>query len=82
MNVDVEFDDDLARALLALTRAEGLEEAVVIAVEHFVRRERLERFRALKGKVDFCQTTSWKQQSWNVLNVCGTTRLKMESKVR
>ena len=52
MKVNVELDDDLARALLTLTRAEELEEAVVIAIEHFVRKERLERFRALKGKVD------------------------------
>ncbi len=52
MNVSFEFDDDLARALLELTGVEGLEEAVVIATKSFVRRERLERFRALKGKVD------------------------------
>ncbi len=52
MNVSVELDDDLARALLELTGVEGLEEAVVIAIKSFVRHERLGRFRALKGKVD------------------------------
>lgn len=51
MKVTVDLDQATAWALTELTGEENLEDSVRLAIEGFIRRERLEKLRTLKGSM-------------------------------
>ncbi|MEX2535118.1 MAG: type II toxin-antitoxin system VapB family antitoxin [Trueperaceae bacterium] len=56
MRTTIQIPDGLFDDLMAITKADSRTAAIQTAVEHFVRRSRLERLRALRGKLDMVGT--------------------------
>jgi Arc/MetJ family transcription regulator len=52
MRTTISVDDQTFETLMQLTGTTNKSEAVKLAIDEFIRRERLKRFRALRGKVD------------------------------
>lgn len=52
MRTSVTLNDETIQELLEVTKTTNMTQAVSAAVNEYLRRRRLERFRALKGKVD------------------------------
>lgn len=56
MRTTTTIPDSLFNELMSFTEAESRTEAVQVAVETYVRRAKLERLRALRGKLDISGT--------------------------
>lgn len=56
MRTTVQIPDSLLEDLMAITEADSRTAAIQTAVEHFVRRTRLERLRSLCGKLEIVDT--------------------------
>ena len=56
MRTTITIPDSLFSELMSFTEAESRTEAVQVAVETYVRRTKLERLRALRGKLDIAGT--------------------------
>jgi hypothetical protein len=52
MRTSVTLNDETIRELLEVTNTTNMTQAVSTAVNEYLRRRRLDRFRTLKGKVD------------------------------
>ena len=52
MRTSITLNDETIRELLEVTNTTNMTQAVSTAVNEYLRRRRLERFRALRGKVD------------------------------
>ena len=52
MRTTVTLGDEMMRELLAATGTDNKTQAVQTAVSEFLRRQRLEKLRALRGKID------------------------------
>ncbi len=52
MRTSVTLNDETIQELLEVTKTTNMTQAVGTAVDEYLRRRRLERFRALKGQVD------------------------------
>ena len=52
MRTSVTLNDETIQELLEVTNTTNMTKAVSTAVNEYLRRRRLERFRALRGKVD------------------------------
>ena len=52
MRTSVTLNDETIQELLKVTNTTNMTQAVSTAVNEYLRRRRLERFRALRGKVD------------------------------
>ena len=52
MRTTVTLGDEMMRELLAATGTDNKTQAVQMAVSEFLRRQRLEKLRALRGKID------------------------------
>jgi hypothetical protein len=52
MRTTVQIPDPLFDELMSITKADSRTAAVQTAVEHFVRRRKLDQLRALRGKLD------------------------------
>jgi hypothetical protein len=56
VRMTVQIPDRLFNDLMSITRADSRTAAIQTAVEHFVRRSKLERLRALRGKLYILDT--------------------------
>ena len=61
MRTTITIPDLLFNELMSFTEAESRTEAVQVAVETYVRRAKLERLRALRGKLDLSGTEAMDQ---------------------
>lgn len=52
MRTTITVDEQTFEQLMQLAGTDNKTEAVNLAIQEFIRRERLKRFRALRGKVD------------------------------
>lgn len=61
MRTTITIPDSLFNELMSFTEADSRTEAVQVAVETYVRRAKLERLRALRGKLDITGTEAMDQ---------------------
>lgn len=61
MRTTITIPDSLFDELMSFTEAASRTEAVQVAVETYVRRAKLERLRALRGKLDISGTATMDQ---------------------
>ena len=63
MRTSVTLNDETLQELLEVTETTNVTQAVSTAVNEYLRRRRLERFRALKGNVDIISNERSKRQN-------------------